>query len=149
MSKAAKRYVFDTGPFLLLFTREKGSDNARLAVLKHEEGIIEIYIHPNNLAETYAVLNRLVDEKPEILAEKVKPADIVKSAYATLNVLNDEETVLKLGELKTKYKDKPWGDLSTAALSLRLNAPAVILDNEKHFDDIEGVSIIRISELKI
>jgi len=148
-----RRYVFDAGPFLLLFTDEKGSDKARLAVLKHEKGEIEIYMHPNNLVEAYVVLNKLINERPDLLVKKIKPEDVVKSAYATLKVLHDEEVTLKLGELKAKYKDKPWGDLSAAALSLRLDeqgkVPVVILDGEKHFDDIKEIKTIRISELEL
>jgi len=31
-----KRFVFDAGPFILLFTREQGSDLARRAVVQAE-----------------------------------------------------------------------------------------------------------------
>ncbi|MEM2135916.1 MAG: hypothetical protein QW261_16200 [Candidatus Jordarchaeaceae archaeon] len=44
------------------------------------------------------------------------------------------------------------GDTSSAALSLRLSekerVPVVILNNEKHFDDIKEICTIRVSELK-
>lgn len=40
-----RRIVFDTGPFLLLFTEEAGSDKARKAVLKHEGGELKIFMH--------------------------------------------------------------------------------------------------------
>lgn len=49
---------------------------------------------------------------------KVEASAVIRSANATLNVVNDEETTLKLGALKLKYEDKPWGDLSSAALAL-------------------------------
>jgi len=145
-----RRLVFDTGPFLLLFTSEAGSDKARKAVLKHENGEIRIYMHPNNLAEAYKVMSRIIEEK-QGTARNVKPEQVVRSAYTTFSVVYDTETTIKLGMLKLKYGEKPWGDLSSAALSLRLSeespAPVVVLDNEKHFEDIKEVSIIRVSEL--
>lgn len=147
-----KQLVFDTGPFLLIFTGERGSDQAREAVLRHERGDLEILMHPNNLAEAYRVISTIRDENPELLLGDVKPSEVVRSAYATLRVVQDEETTIRLGELKLKYWGKPWGDLSSAALSLRLHenkeAPVVILDHERHFDDITEVSTIRVSEIR-
>ncbi|MBS7650872.1 MAG: hypothetical protein QXN62_06830 [Candidatus Bathyarchaeia archaeon] len=40
-----RRLVFDAGPFILLFTKEKGSNIAREAVLKHERGEIKRFMH--------------------------------------------------------------------------------------------------------
>ena len=57
---SVERLVFDTGLFLLLFTKESGSDNARSAILRHEEGEIEIYINLNNLAEAYMVITKIL-----------------------------------------------------------------------------------------
>ncbi|MEM1885746.1 MAG: hypothetical protein QXZ24_09120, partial [Candidatus Jordarchaeales archaeon] len=113
-------------------------------------GEIRIYMHPNNLAEAYKVMSRIIKEK-QGTARNVKPEQVVRSAYATFSVVYDAETTIKLGMLKLKYGEKPWGDLSSAALSLRLSeespTPVVVLDNEKHFEDIKEVSIIRVSEL--
>lgn len=146
-----RRMVFDTGPFLLLFTREEGSEKAREAVLRHERGEVEIYMHPNNLAEAYRVISLIRSERPELLERDVSPEVVVRSAYATLNVVSDEETTVKLGSLKLKYPEKPWGDLSAAALSLRLAdggpAPVVVLDGERHLDDVAEVEVVRVSEL--
>jgi predicted nucleic acid-binding protein len=151
-SKPLKRFVFDAGPFVLLFTNEEGSDIVREAVLLHEGGEIEIFMHPNNLVESYAVISRIGKINPELLARKVEASAVVRSAYATLNVVCDEETVLKLGALKLKYEDKPWGDLSSAALALRLSdgekVPVIILDEEKHFEDIKEVVSVKVSDLR-
>jgi predicted nucleic acid-binding protein len=151
-SKPFKRLVFDAGPFILLFTNEEGSDIAREAVLLHERGEIEIFMHPNNLVESYAVLSRISKENPKLLARKVEPSTVIRSAYATLNVVYDEKTALKLGALKLRYEDKPWGDLSSAALALRLSdgekVPIIILDEEKHFEDIKEVASVKVSDLR-
>ena len=151
-SKPLKKLVFDAGPFILLFTNEEGSDIAREAVLLHEKGEIEIFMHPNNLVESYAVISRISKENPELLARKVEPSAVIRSAYATLNVVYDEETALKLGALKLKYEDKPWGDLSSAALALRLSdgekVPVIILNKEKHFEDIKEVVSVKVSDLR-
>jgi len=151
-SKPLKRFVFDAGPFILLFTNEEGSDIVREAVLLHERGEIEIFMHPNNLVESYVVISQISKENPELLARQVEPSAVVRSAYATLNVVCDEETALELGALKSKYEDKPWGDLSSAALALRLldreKVPVIILDEEKHFEDIKEVVSVKISDLK-
>jgi len=148
-----KRYVLDAGPFLLIFTKERGSDKIQSLILKHEKGEVEVYMHPNNLVEAYTVLNRIIKEKPYLLKRRVNPATIIKSAYATLFILNDEETTLSLAKLKAKYRKKPWGDLSAAALALRLSeekeTPVIVLDNEKHFHDIEEVKTLKVSELTI
>lgn len=76
---------------------------------------------------------------------------MVRSVYATFSIVCDVETTVKLGMLKLKYREKPWGALSSAAFSLRLSeenpTPVVILDDEKHFDDIKEVSTIHVSEL--
>lgn len=146
-----KRLIFDTGPFLLIFTNEKGSTEAREAILKHEEGKLEIFIHPNNLAEAYKVMRVMRRKDSNFPLRSVEPEKIIRSAYATLRVIQDEETTVKLGMLKFEYSGKPWGDLSSAALSLRLSekemVPVVILDNEKHFEDIKEISTLRISDL--
>lgn len=147
-----RQLVFDTGPFLLIFTRERYSDQAREAILRHERGELEIFMHPNNLAEAYKVIGLMRDKSPDILKTDVKPEDVVRSAYATINVIQDEKTTVRLGMLKLKYGGKPWGDLSSAALSLRLSekreVPAVILEHERHFTDIAEISTIRVSELR-
>lgn len=148
-----KRFVFDAGPFILLFTNERGSDAAREAITLHERGEIEVFIHPNNLAEAYGVIAEMVEEKRGILAMHVEPEIVVRSAYATLNVIQDERTTVNLGMLKLKYRDKPWGDLSSAALALRLSnearIPVVILDHEEHFEDLKEVETVKISDLKL
>lgn len=148
-SEALNRLVFDAGPFILLFTNEKGTDLARKAVTLHERREIEIFIHPNNLAESYKVISGLKEERKRKLATPVEPETVIRSAYASLHVLCDEETTLQLGKLRSKYLDKPWGDLSSAALALRLSkaekVPIVVLDHEEHFEDIREVETIRIS----
>lgn len=152
-SKRLKRLVFDAGPFVLLFTNERSSTVARKAVTLHEREEIEIFMHPNNLVEAYRVISRIRKESPRLLARDVKPSIVIRSAYATLNVVQDERTTVELGKLKLKYEDKPWGDLSSAALALRLSegekVPVVILDEERHFSDIREVASVRISNLKI
>ncbi|MFQ6096045.1 MAG: hypothetical protein ACE5NN_07865 [Candidatus Bathyarchaeia archaeon] len=54
--------------------------------------------------------------------------------------------------LKLKYGGKPWGDLSSAALSIRISengeVPVVILDHENHFNDIIEVFTIKMLELR-
>jgi len=148
-----KRLVFDAGPFILLFTKEKGSISARKAITLHEKGEVEIFMHPNNLVEAFRVISKIRKEHPKILVRNVKPEVVIRSAYATLNVMQDERTTLELGKLKLKYEDKPWGDLSSAALALRLSndekVPVIILDDERHFDDIDEIVSVKISELKI
>ncbi len=144
-----KRLIFDTGPFVLIFTNGKGSMEAREAILKHEEGKLEIFMHPNNLAEAYKVISLMRRENPHF--PTVEPELIIRSAYATLRVIHDEETTAKLGMLKLEYSGKPWGDLSSAALSLRLSekekVPVVILDDEKHFIDIKEICTLHVSDL--
>src|SRR5438309_921075 len=92
----------------------QGSELARKAVLQHEGGRSEIFIHPNCLSEAYNVMVRVKREKPHLLARDVDPAVVIRSAYATLRVVQDETTTLNLGILKSKYKGVPWGDLSSA-----------------------------------
>ncbi|HID17214.1 TPA: hypothetical protein EYP26_02860 [Candidatus Bathyarchaeota archaeon] len=66
-----------------------------------------------------------------------------------MRVVQGEKTTIKLGRLKAKYEGKPWGDLSAAALSLRLDEgdPVVMLNREKHFDDMVEVKTIRVFDL--
>lgn len=148
-----KTLVFDAGPFILLFTNEEGSISARRAITLHEKGEVEVFMHPNNLVEAFRVISKIRKEHPKMLVKDVKPEVAIRSAYATLNVVQDERTTLELGRLKLKYEDKPWGDLSSAALALRLSddekVPVVILDDERHFDDINEIVSVKISELKI
>jgi len=148
-----RRLVFDAGPFILLFTKERGSEVARKTVLKHERGELQVFIHPNNLSEAYRVICEIQKTRPESLKKAVDPRTVIRSAYATLNVLQDETTTVNLGALKLRYADKPWGDLSSAALALRLSnrekVPVVILNEEKHFQDLSGISTVRISDLSL
>lgn len=153
-SKLLKRIVFDAGPFILLFTNEKGSDLAREAVALHERGEVEVFIHPNNLSEAYRVISRIKEGKPGLLSRDVEPEMVIRSAYATLNVIQDEETTVNLGMLELRYGDRPWGDLSSAALALRLSnektrTPVVILDEEEHFENLTEVEAVKISYLKL
>ena len=154
-SKLLKRLVFDAGPFILLFTNEKGSNLAREAVTLHEKGEIEVFTHPNNLVEAYRVIYRIRKEKPKLLARDVDPEMVIRSAYATLNVIQDEKTTVKLGMLKLKYEDKPWGDLSSAALASCLSdvhvqsVPVIVLNEETHFKDLKEVAAVKISDLKL
>lgn len=148
-----KRLVFDAGPFILLFTNEKGSEVAREAIALHERGEVGVSIHPNNLAEAYGVISEMTNEKRGMLTMDVEPETVIRSAYATLNVIQDERTTINLGMLKLKYRDKPWGDLSSAALALRLSnedrTPVVILDHEEHFEDLKEVEAVKISDFKL
>ncbi len=148
-----RKLVFDTGPFILLFTKERGSEIAREAVLKHERGQLEVYIHPNNLSEAYRVISEIREKRPESLEKDIDPRIAIRSAYATLKVLQDETTTLNLGALKVRYPDKPWGDLSSAALAQRLSnrekVPVAILDEERHFKGLSEASAVRISSLKV
>jgi len=147
-----RRLVFDAGPFILLFTNEEGSEIARETVVLHEKGNVEVFIHPNNLAEAYQVISSIRREKPELLIKDVSPETVVRSAYATLNILQDERTTVCLGALRLKYRYKPWGDLSSAALALRLSdqgkTPVIILNEEMHFEDLKEVEAIKISGLQ-
>jgi len=147
-----RRFVLDAGPFILLFTNEKGSEKARKLVLMHEESELELFIHPNNLAEAYRVISKIRAESPEMLIKDVNPETVIRSAYATLNVAQDDESTIRLGKLMMKYRNKPWGDLSSAALALSMSneekVAVIILDNERHFEDIVEVESIRVSDLK-
>ena len=152
-SKPLERLVLDAGPFILLFTNEVGSAIARKVVNLHEKGEIEVFMHPNNLVEAYRVISKMKQMNPKLLIRDVEPSLVVRSAYATLNVMQDERTTLELSGLKLKYEDKPWGDLSSAALAMRLSereqVSVVILDGERHFGDIEEVASTKVSDLKI
>src|SRR5437660_10165478 len=96
---------------------------------------------------------RVKREKPHLLARDVDPAVVIRPAYATLRVAQDEATTLNLGILKSKYKGVPWGDLSSAALSMRLadreTVPVVIRDGERHFEELTEVEPQAIASLKI
>jgi hypothetical protein len=148
-----QRYVLDTGPFLLTFTEEDGSEKIRKIIRAHETGQTEAFIHPNNLAEGYKVISTLQSGKKLKSPDKnFDPRNIVRSAYATLSVIQNEITTINLGVMKMKYHNKPWGDLSSAALAISLSTeekkvPVVILEHERHFGDIEEVRVLRVSEL--
>ncbi|MBS7627044.1 hypothetical protein KEJ51_08460 [Candidatus Bathyarchaeota archaeon] len=148
-----RRLVFDAGPFILLFTREKGSNIAREAVLRHERGELQIFMHPNNLSEAYGVISKIREEAPKLLERDIDPVMVIRSAYENIKVVQDEITTINLGRLKHKYRDKPWGILSSAALAIRLSyrdkVPVIILDEERHFEDIDEVSTVKISDLKV
>ena len=106
------------------------------------------------MVEAFKVIGIIERDKPGLVRTKVPPADVVRSAYATLSVIQDETTTVNLGILRSKYRNKPWGDLSAAALAITLSdnidaekVPVAILDHEKHFEDIEEVTALRISQL--
>jgi hypothetical protein len=124
----------------------------RKFVERHEAGEIQVFMHPNCLAEAYKVISTLKEESPEVMDAEVKPEDFIRSAYATLSVVQNESTTIELGSLRLRYRNKPWGDLSSAALAIALSSqnekiPVVILDHERHFKDIEGVNAFHLSEL--
>ena len=92
-------------------------------------------------------------DKPGLVKRRVEPRDVIRSAYSTLSVIQDEQTTVNLGVLRLKYRGKPWGDLSSAALALKLSrnqgekVPVTILDHERHFADIKEVDTLRVSQL--
>lgn len=147
-----RRFVLDAGPFILLFTNEKGSDTVQRLVLMHERGELEVFIHPNNLAEAYRVISRVRMERPEMLIKDIDPETVIRSAYTTLNVAQDVESTICLGELMVKYRNKPWGDLSSASLALSMSdeerVTVIILDDERHFEELIEVESLKISDLK-
>jgi hypothetical protein len=67
--------------------------------------------------------------------------------------IQDEKTTLNLGVLKSKHRGASWGDLSSAALAMRLSdrekVPVVILDRERHFKEITEVESQAVSSLKV
>jgi hypothetical protein len=141
----------DTGPFILTVSNEGGAEKIRRIVERHEAQEIEVFVHPNCLVEAYKVISELQNEKS--VDSSVDPAEIIRSTYATLSVLQNEMSTIQLGRLRHKYRNKPWGDLSSASLALALssgsgkNVPVVILDHEAHFKDIDGVDTLRVSQL--
>ncbi len=144
--------MLDTGPFLLTFTEEEGADKIRKIIGRHEAGEIKVYIHPNNLAEAYKIISMIEKDRPRLVKRKVNPRIVIRSAYATLSVIQDEVTTVNLGSMRLKYRNKPWGDLSSAALALALSnqeekVPVAILDHERHFEDIDEVVTLRMSQL--
>ncbi len=126
---------------------------ARKAVVQHEKGRRMIFVHPNCLSEAYHVMVRMRTEKPHLLARDVDPELVIRSAYATLRVVQDERTTINLGVLKARYKGVPWGDLSSASLAMRLSdaekVPVVVLDHDRHFKDISEIQSIAISKLEV
>lgn len=144
--------MLDTGPLLLAFTEEENSDKVRQMIKRHEAREIELFVHPNNLVEAYKVISMIKRDKPELLRSKgIDPKEVVRSAYATLSVIQDESATLHLAEMKLKHHDKPWGDISSAALAISLSndeekVSVIILNHERHFKDME-VNSIRVSEL--
>ena len=84
------RMVFDAGSFTLIFTGEKGSEAAREAELRHERGETNVFIHPS-LSEAYRAISEMRETSPQLLAADVRPELVVRSAYATLNVVQDED----------------------------------------------------------
>lgn len=144
--------MLDTGPFLLAFTEEKGGDKVRKLIERREAGEVQIFIHPNNLAEAYKVISLIQKERPSLVKRTIKPADVVRSAYASLSVIQNEKTTIKLGALRLKYRGVPWGDLSSAALAFSLSeddnkVPVVIPEHDRHFAGIDEVTSLRVSQL--
>lgn len=81
----------------------------RETVLKHERREFEVFIHSNNLAEAFRVVSEIKIMRTEILGESVDPRIIVRSAYGTLTVLQDEATTIHLGALKLKnFASRQW-----------------------------------------
>lgn len=48
-------------------------------------------------------INRTRRENAKLLIRDVKPEDVIRAAYATLKVIQDEKTI-ELGRLKSKYR---------------------------------------------
>lgn len=124
----------------------------RYLIEKKEAGEIELFIHPNNLAEAYKVITLIQRDNPALIEKEVKPEAVVKSAYATLSVVQDERTTIRLGDLRLKYRNIPWGDLSSAALALSISednkkVPVVIPDHDRHFRGINEVNSLHVSQL--
>lgn len=144
--------VIDTGPLLLPLTREPGWDKVRKLLVMHERGEITLHVGLFNIAELVSAMHKLGYDME------------VSLRYATLisekmNVINDIQYTMWMGKLRIKAHQRryniPWGDLSSAAAAISLDLPVLILDEDKHFDQImticneleNPIQIIRVKNL--
>jgi len=144
--------VIDTGPLLLPLTREPGWDKVRKLLVMHERGEITLHVGLFNIAELVSAMHKLGYDME------------VSLRYATLisekmNVINDIQYTMWMGKLRIEAHQRryniPWGDLSSAAAAISLDLPVLILDEDKHFDQImticnelgNPIQIIRVKNL--
>ena len=144
--------VIDTGPLLLPLTREPGWDKVRKLLVMHERGEITLHVGLFNIAELISAMHRLGYD----MEISLRYATLVSEK---LNVINDIQYTMWMGKLRVGAYQRgyniPWGDISSAAVAISLNIPVLILDEDKHFDQImmicnklgNTIQIIRVKKL--
>jgi len=117
-----------------------------------EKGGVSLYIGLFNVAELVYILQRFGFD-----------ADVsqryAKLISERLNVINTTRYVMWMGKLRVEaYRhgyNIPWGDISSAAAAVTLNIPVLVLDEDKHFDQVivlckelgRAIEIIHVREL--
>lgn|GEM_PF-1995175 len=144
--------VIDTWPLLLPLTREPGWDKIRTLLNIHEKGRITLHIGLFNVSELVSAMHKLGFDMKTSLGY----ATLV---YRKLNVVKSLQYALWMGKLKLKTYEHdytvPWGDISSAAVAVHMNIPVLVLDEDKHFDQLlticrklnKQIQIIHVGEI--
>ncbi|RLF13967.1 MAG: hypothetical protein DRJ66_06910 [Thermoprotei archaeon] len=144
--------VIDTGPLLLPLTQEPGWNKIKKLLELHEKGKLTIHIGLLNISELIYAMYRLGYD----METSLRYAILVSNR---LKVIKDIRYIIWMGRLRVSVHDLkyniPWGDISSAAAALSMNIPVIVLDEDKHFDEIalicsklgKSIQVLRIKDL--
>ena len=144
--------VIDTGPLLLPLTREHGWRKVRKLLVMHEEGKVSLYVGLFNLAELIYAMHRLGYETGTSLR-------YAKLISEKLHVVNNISYMMWMGKLRVEaYRHRyniPWGDISSTAVAISLDIPVLVLNEDKHFEQLmvickelgKEIKVIHVNEL--
>ena len=132
------KIILDTMPLIGYFKGEEGYERVRDLIRKIEEGDIDGFISAITVIEVYYIYFReAVEEIAVMRTDQLK--------FSSLQIVPTEDRVALLtGEIKGKHAI-PIADAVIEATAIILDG--VLVSDDGHFEEIEGLKVLKVSEL--
>ena len=132
------KIILDTMPLIGYFKGEEGYERVRDLIRKIEEGDIDGFISAITVIEVYYIYFReAVEEIAVMRTDQLK--------FSSLQIVPIEDRVALLtGEIKGKHAI-PIADAVIEATAIILDG--VLVSDDGHFEEIEGLKVLKVSEL--
>ena len=125
--------AIDTGPLLLPVTREPGWDKIKELFAMHERGDLTLCLGLFNIIELIFAMHKLGYH----METSLRYSALI---YEKFNVIRSLQYAVWMGKLRAKAYELnyaiPWGDISSAAVAIHMNIPVIVLDEDKHFNQV-------------
>ena len=132
------KIILDTMPLIGYFKGEEGYERVRDLIRKIEEGDIDGFISAITLIEVYYIYFREAGEEIAVMRTD-------QLRFSSLQIVPiDDRLALLAGEIKGKHAI-PIADAMIGATAMILDG--VLVSDDGHFEEIEGLKVLKVSEL--